>query len=234
MTADHFSSVYEKSRQPNQDYHDPTARARAAKLGAETGFERMKQWGKENKYKIVGGSWIVSIIVALSLAGRNPYLTTQQKLVQARVYAQGLTVAVMIATAVLEIREQSREEGRWETRKIVDPNDPEHKRVVEKKFWEGDQGKKEPDGITEKRGQKHFEGEDQWKDMIEVEEQRLKRREEAAHERQVAKQKKQKNHGHKEEKKGNGKDHEGGQKDKKDEDKKQEKQNGKSEGKESK
>ena len=58
------------------------------------------------------------MVVALSLTGRNPYLSTQQKLVQARVYAQGLTVAVLIATAVFEIGDRGKGEGRWETIKV--------------------------------------------------------------------------------------------------------------------
>ena len=101
----------------------------------------------------------------------------------------------MVATAIFEIGDRGKEEGRWETRKVVDPKDPEHKRLVEQKYWESDH-KQEPDGIGEKRGQKHYEGEDQWKDMIEVEEQRLKRREDAAHERQAERQKKHKDHHH--------------------------------------
>lgn len=90
-------------------------------------------WGKENRYPIIGVSWVTSMAIALGLVGRSPYLSTQQKLVQARVYAQGLTLAVLLATAVFEIGDRSEGEGRWETVKIVDPNDPEHKHLIDKK-----------------------------------------------------------------------------------------------------
>lgn len=43
------------------------------------------KWFMEEKYKIVGASWAASMVAAFALVGRNPYLTGQQKLVQARV-----------------------------------------------------------------------------------------------------------------------------------------------------
>lgn len=103
-------------------------------------------WGKENRYPIVGVSWVASMAIALGLVGRNPYLSTQQKLVQARVYAQGLTLAVLIATAAFEIGDRSEGQGRWETVKILDPDDPEHKHMIEKRIHH-----------------ESYAGEDQWK-----------------------------------------------------------------------
>ncbi len=103
-------------------------------------------WGKENRYPIVAGSWVLSMGIALGLVGRSPYLSTQQKLVQARVYAQGLTIAVLIATAAFEVGDRGKGEGRWETVKIIDPNDPEHKHLIEKKVHH-----------------ERYEGEDQWR-----------------------------------------------------------------------
>lgn len=98
---------------------------------------------------------------ALGLVGRNPYLTGQQKLVQARVYAQGLTIAVVIISLAFETSDSRRGRGWWETVKIIDPNDPEHKKVIEKKIHH-----------------EAFAGEDQWRDMVEAEEQRIHDREE--------------------------------------------------------
>ena len=72
--------------------------------------------------------------IALGLVSRNRFLTSPQKLVQARVYAQGLTVAVLVATAALEIGDANQGRGRWETIQVVDPNDPDHKHLIEKKI----------------------------------------------------------------------------------------------------
>ncbi|KAL9104885.1 MAG: hypothetical protein Q9163_000202 [Psora crenata] len=130
-------------------------------------YERFMSWGKENRYSIVGGSWVLSMALALGLTGRNPYLSTQQKLVQARVYAQGLTIAVLIASAAFEIGDRGKGEGRWETVKVLDPDDPTHQHMIEKKVHH-----------------ERYAGEDQWQDMVEAEENKIKAREEAAHQRE--------------------------------------------------
>jgi len=74
------------------------------------------------------------MVIAFALVGRNPTLTGQQKLVQARVYAQGLTLAVLVASFALEGSDMSQGKGRWETVRVLDPDDPEHKRMVERKI----------------------------------------------------------------------------------------------------
>ena len=87
--------------------------------------------------------------IALALVGRNPYLSGAQKLVQARVYAQGLTLAVLVATAAFEIGDANEGQGRWETVKIVDPNDPTHKHMIEKRIHH-----------------EKYAGEDQWRGQL--------------------------------------------------------------------
>ena len=100
VTADHFSRTFEASRHPDEGFQNVSERARALELSQMSSQERLMNWGKENRYGIVGVSWTLAMVASLSLVGRNPYLSTQQKLVQARVYAQGLTLAVLIATAI--------------------------------------------------------------------------------------------------------------------------------------
>lgn len=104
---------------------------------------------------------------ALTIVGRNPYLTGQQKLVQARVYAQGLTMAVVIASLAFEGVDSAQGKGRWETVRYVDPNDPEHKHIIEKKVHH-----------------ESYKGEDQWRDMVAAEEERIKERENVVKEKQ--------------------------------------------------
>lgn len=103
-------------------------------------------FGKEYRYPIVGTSWVLGMGIALGVVGRSPYLSTQQKLVQARVYAQTITIAVLCATAVFEVGDRGKGEGRWETVKIVDPNDPTHKHLIDKKIHH-----------------ERYSGEDQWR-----------------------------------------------------------------------
>lgn len=146
VSADRYSRAFEASRHPDEGFENETERARAEANARKTSYEKFMSWGKENRYPIVGASWVASMAIALGIVGRSPYLSTQQKLVQARVYAQGLTVAVLLATAVFEIGDQRAGEGKYETIQVVDPNDPEHKHLIDKKVHK-----------------EEYAGEDQWK-----------------------------------------------------------------------
>jgi len=97
--------------------------------------------------------------IALGLVGRNPYLSRAQKLVQARVYAQGLTLAVLVATAAFEMGDANKGRGRWETVMILDPEDPEHKHLIEKRIHH-----------------EAYAGEDLWRDMVAAEERKIEAR----------------------------------------------------------
>jgi hypothetical protein len=113
---------------------------------AKTRSQRLKEWAEENRYPIIFGSWVASMAIAFGLVSRNKYLTGQQKLVQARVYAQGLTVAVLLASFAFETNDMNKGKGRWETIKVLDPNDPTHKHLIEKRIHH-----------------ERYAGEDQWR-----------------------------------------------------------------------
>lgn len=134
ISADRASRGFEASREPSRGYLDSATRELEQARKSESTMQRLKDWGRENRYPIVAASWVASMGIALGMVGRNPYLTRAQKLVQARVYAQGLTVAVLIASAAFEMGDASKGKGRWETVKIIDPNDPEHKHLIEKRI----------------------------------------------------------------------------------------------------
>jgi len=163
ITADQFSRRFEASQHADlRVFHDSRARARAEALAQMTAWERLKRKAEENRYPIVVASWALGMGVSLAAVGRNRYLSTAQKIVQARLYAQGLTLAVLVATAGFEVADAKRGGGRYETVLVVDPEDPEHRILVEKKVR-----------------QESYSGEDLWKDMVETEERRMKERKEA-------------------------------------------------------
>ncbi|KAF2223253.1 hypothetical protein BDZ85DRAFT_198197 [Elsinoe ampelina] len=172
IAADRYSRSYEASRHPETSYTDAQARNARAVEGQKSGVQRAKDWASENRYSLVFGSWVASMGTALGIVGRNPYLSGAQKLVQARVYAQGLTLAVVVASLALEGKDMNQGKGRWQTVKVLDPNDPTHKHLIEKRVHK-----------------ESYSGEDQWMDMVEAEEQRMKERE-AAVKAQEAKDKK--------------------------------------------
>jgi len=144
--ADRASRSYEEQRNPQKTYVDNTITAEEQAEAAKPMQTRAKDWLVENRYPLVFGSWVASMGISLGIVGRNPYLSTQQKIVQARVYAQGLTVAVLVASFSLEATDAGRGKGRWETIKVLDPNDPQHKHMIEKKIHH-----------------ERYAGEDQWR-----------------------------------------------------------------------
>lgn len=59
----------------------------------------------ENKYKYVVTAWAGSLYGAWKLVSRDKYMTNTQKLVQARVYAQAITVVLLLGTILLSLRD---------------------------------------------------------------------------------------------------------------------------------
>lgn len=131
--ADRCSTIFQRSQDPMWGYQDKSHRALQMARDNESTYERFMAWGKDNRYSVVFASWLASMGVALAIVGRAP-ISTAQKLVQARVYAQGLTLAVLIVSAAFEVNDAKSGSGRWETVMVLDPNDPEHKHLIEKRI----------------------------------------------------------------------------------------------------
>jgi Hypoxia induced protein conserved region len=169
IAADHSSRSFEAQRQEKTRYLESREeRIRRGELARMSFPQRAKLFFHEEKYKIIGVTWAASMIGAFVLVGRNPYLTGQQKIVQARVYAQGLTLAVLCASAAFEMRDQRRGKGLIETTK------------------KGRQAKME----AERPGHlEHDNTQDLWKDMVAAEEERLKQRHQPVYARQKAEKK---------------------------------------------
>jgi len=58
-------------------------------------------WIEGHKWSIVGAGWAGSMAAAFSIIARDPYQTGAQKIVQARIWAQGLTIGIIMAAAGL-------------------------------------------------------------------------------------------------------------------------------------
>ncbi len=161
VAADHWSRAYEKASNPKDvEFHERERQRAEQENAGKTFTERAMEFGRKERYKIVAGSWIASMITAFTLVNRNKYLSGQQKLVQARVYAQFLTLGVLVASAAFEISDSSNQTGRYETVKYLDPKDPEHKRMLTRQ-------QEIPQGDA---------GDELWKDMIKAEEDRIRER----------------------------------------------------------
>jgi hypothetical protein len=146
IAADRASRSFENERDPERIQRpDAQAQLRAEIEAQKSGMQRARDWADENRYSIVFASWVASMGVSFALVHRNPYLTGAQKLVQARVYAQGLTLAVLLTSLAMETNDARKKQGRWETVKVLDPSDPTHKRLIEKRVHH-----------------ERYPGEDQW------------------------------------------------------------------------
>jgi len=79
VTADHYSRAYEKAVNPIDREYQERQRLQSEQAAAGKTFtERAMDFGKRERYKIVGASWLASMVIAFSLVNRNPYLTGQQ------------------------------------------------------------------------------------------------------------------------------------------------------------
>lgn len=183
IAADHASRGFEiegASADDSRYLGNRQERLKQEELSHMSFSDRALAYARKEKYKIIGITWIASIVGSFAIVGRSPYLSGQQKLVQARVYAQGLTLAVMCATAAFEISDQRKGEG------VLDAA----KRKKQQKT----------NALEDDTHKERYEGEDLWKDMVRGEEERLKEREHAVKVREAAKKQKQQ-----EEKQGKGK-----------------------------
>lgn len=141
VAADRYSRHYEAQKH-DYDYKDSTARLLAESQANQTGWEKAMAVGKEYRYSIVTASWLASMAGSLAMVSRDKYLTGAQKLVQARMYAQGLTLLILVATAAFEVADKKAEQE--ERAMIDDPKHPGQKTAV-------------------KIHHETYRGEDQWK-----------------------------------------------------------------------
>lgn len=87
----------------------------------ESTWGKFKHYCGEHKLSVMFTGWAASLGLALYINGRDKYLTRSQKLVQARVWAQGFTVLLLIAAAFVSTQkpsedraeEASREADSW-------------------------------------------------------------------------------------------------------------------------
>ncbi|RPD67320.1 hypothetical protein L226DRAFT_529671 [Lentinus tigrinus ALCF2SS1-7] len=80
---------------------DREEKATESRWEALNSKEKFRDWAVRNQYKIILGSWAAGMAVAGTVVMRNRYQSTPQKVVQARMWAQGLTIGVLIAAGIL-------------------------------------------------------------------------------------------------------------------------------------
>ncbi len=162
IAADHASRDFEKQQNAiSMWYEDREDRLHAEELRNMSFTDRAMAFAKREKYKIVGATWIASMMGSFILVSRSPHLSGPQKIVQARVYAQGLTLAVLCASAGFEISDMRSGRG------LLDAAKKDKTKQLEDEPQHVHAGKKS-------------EG-DLWKEMVAAEEERLRSKHQSLH-----------------------------------------------------
>lgn len=142
IAADHASRKFGEEHNAEKKWFDEREeRLRSAETRGLTLSERVGAFARREKYKIIGATWVASIVGSFALVNRNPFLSSSQKIVQARVYAQGLTLGVLCASAAFEISDQRRGRGVLNNAKeaqkaaAVEPAPAHHQNQDEVDLW---------------------------------------------------------------------------------------------------
>ncbi|KAJ7771091.1 hypothetical protein DFH07DRAFT_953711 [Mycena maculata] len=61
--------------------------------------DKIADWAHRHEYSIIIGGWALSLALAGGIISRDKYQTTAQKVVQARMWAQGLTIGIILTAA---------------------------------------------------------------------------------------------------------------------------------------
>ncbi|WPK27020.1 hypothetical protein PUMCH_004391 [Australozyma saopauloensis] len=106
------------------DFIEKAKKEKQAQWEQLSGTDKVLTFANDHKYKIIIGSWAASLWGSWHIVNRDKYMTTAQKAVQARVYAQAITVVLLLGTIFLSMHEKKLEESR-------PPPVPEWKRFLE-------------------------------------------------------------------------------------------------------
>ncbi|KAJ7637220.1 hypothetical protein B0H17DRAFT_1107242 [Mycena rosella] len=79
--------------------------------------DKIADWASRHEYSIIVGGWALSLALAGGIISRNQYQTTAQKVVQARMWAQGLTIGIILTAAGLKT---NRNTGETASRPVAD------------------------------------------------------------------------------------------------------------------
>lgn len=103
VNMEHSSRVFEQQMREKQHGKEIATAARP-NTNTET-YNKLAEFFAHHKYKVIVAGWASSLAGSFYLVNRDKYLTKAQKLVQARVYAQGLTVAMLLGSVLLSVAE---------------------------------------------------------------------------------------------------------------------------------
>lgn len=102
-TASEWASLKFDMEQYDFGEAEKTQKELKEKLDAMPMLERWKFHASENKYKIIVGSWAASLGGSFWWINRDKFMTKSQKIVQARMYAQALTIVILLGSMLMSV-----------------------------------------------------------------------------------------------------------------------------------
>ncbi|CAD0084278.1 unnamed protein product, partial [Aureobasidium vineae] len=136
INADRYSRNYEANHNPDNAYTHSQTLLKQSLLAKQPLSQRAADLVSDNRYRIVLSSWAISMAFALTLVNRNPFLSQSQKLVRARMFAQGSTLAIVVASLTFESVE--RLEGSGEVRVLDEVERIKRERYPGQNRWMGE------------------------------------------------------------------------------------------------
>lgn len=146
IAAEEASNKFDNLRY-SSEYDQEVQKERDAEWAKLSTLQKSFHWFDNNKYKLITTIWAGSLWGSWHLINRDKIMTTAQKTVQARMYAQFITVVLLLASVGISQLEQNiegdtaaskyklREERRWERAlKAAEEEETNEQRVRGKSF----------------------------------------------------------------------------------------------------
>ncbi|KAK7470252.1 Replication factor C, subunit RFC4 [Stygiomarasmius scandens] len=104
IQAERRSLEYEQSQWTGETVHllSEKEQKEKEKWEAMTLKQKVGDWASRHEYSIIMGSWAASLAAAGAIISRDKLQTPAQKVVQARMWAQGLTIGILIVAGALK------------------------------------------------------------------------------------------------------------------------------------
>lgn len=88
------------------DYYKKIEQEKLEKWNSLSNSDKAFTLVNDNKYKIIVSAWAASLYGSWYFVNKDKYMTVAQKAVQARVYAQAITVVLLLGTLLLNMHER--------------------------------------------------------------------------------------------------------------------------------
>ncbi|CDO71354.1 hypothetical protein BN946_scf184908.g112 [Trametes cinnabarina] len=110
ISAEHASQRFEEQRwnDAGKAELDAVQARQRARWETMTTSQKVADFAKRHEYGIILTSWATALVGSFTYIMRDPYQSVPQKLVQARMWAQGLTIGILIAAGVLTHAQRAR------------------------------------------------------------------------------------------------------------------------------